>query len=272
MSCCGNTVLGEFRYGILPRKQVFHAAPFKGIYCIFRQNSMLQFLKKIIVIFIITNGHYWILWSEEGSSLGGLRISGDESTSVYDYRCVRNLGIDINNAEAPQHYARIENDSNYYTIDVSYINPAALRREADNGTNLPFGNEKSQSNRPFREFDVRHDNENGLIAWSDIEGYIENNQDYMLCPDGWRVPNQREFTIMMGLIDSFLSGNGNVLIATSFSFNGEKGDDSENGNKYNFTGRPGFYYTKDQASANLALISGDAYGYIRCVRDTPSAY
>ena len=216
-------------------------------------------------------GNYWILWSEEGSSLGGLRISGDDEPT-YDYRCVRNLGIDINDEEAPQHYATIKNNSNYYTIDVSYINPAALRREADNGTNLPFGNEKSQSNRPFREFDVRYNNENRQINWSNIEGYIENNQDYMLCPYGWRVPNQREFSIMMGLIDSFLSGNGHVLIATSFSFNGEQGYDSENGNKYNFTGRPGFYYTKYDASANLALISGDASGYIRCVRDTPSAY
>ena len=61
---CGKSrcrALGEFRYGILPRKQVFHAAPFKGIYCIFRQNLMIQFLRKTIVIFIITNSHYWIL-------------------------------------------------------------------------------------------------------------------------------------------------------------------------------------------------------------------
>ena len=217
-------------------------------------------------------GNYWILWSEEGSSLGGLRISGDQSTPVYDYRCVRNLGIDINNAEAPQHYASIEDNGNYYTIDVGYINPAALRREADNGINLPFGNEKSQSNRPFRKFDVRFNNQNGQIAWSDIENYIDDGKDYMLCPDGWRVPNQREFSIMMGLIDSFLSYDGNVLIATSFSFNGEQGYDNENGDDYNFTDRPGFYYTKSSASANLALISGDAYGYIRCVRDTPSAY
>ncbi len=60
-----------------------------------------------------TGGNYWIIWAEEGASLGGLRIRGDDEYEdaqgqplPYDYRCVRNLGIDIAEKESTRALCR----------------------------------------------------------------------------------------------------------------------------------------------------------------------
>lgn len=218
-------------------------------------------------------GQYWILWAEEGASLGGLRISGDDKYNdsqgealPYDYRCVRNLGIDIAEEEAPQHFAEISNrfdngNRDYYTIDVSVINSRALRSSPDDGINLPFDNERSQNNTPFISFDVRTENDRYEMNWIEMRDNINNNINP--CPSGWRVPNQREFLIMMSFGNNLGLGTGDyddLAIATSFSFCGVA---SYGDNRY------GFYYD----SGNLRLAEGNPSPIkIRCVRDTQSAY
>ena len=215
-------------------------------------------------------GQYWILWAEEGASLGGLRISGDDKYNdsqgkalPYDYRCVRNLGIDIAEEEAPQHFAEISNRFNngnldYYTIDVSVINSRALRSSPDDGINLPFDNERSQNNTPFISFDVRTENDRYEMNWIEMRDNINNNINP--CPSGWRVPNQREFLIMMSFGNNLGLGTGDyddLAIATSFSFCGVA---SYGDNRY------GFYYD----SGNLRLAEGNPSPInIRCVRDNP---
>ncbi len=218
-------------------------------------------------------GQYWILWAEEGASLGGLRISGDDKYNdsqgealPYDYRCVRNLGIDIAEEEAPQHFAEISNrfdngNRDYYTIDVGFINSRALRSSPDDGINLPFDNERSQNNTPFISFDVRTENDRYEMNWIEMRDNINNNINP--CPSGWRVPNQREFLIMMSFGNNLRLGTGDyddLAIATSFSFCGVAPFAD---NRY------GFYYD----SGNLRLAEGNpSHINIRCVRDTPSAY
>ena len=213
-------------------------------------------------------GQYWILWAEEGASLGGLRISGDDKYNdsqgealPYDYRCVRNLGIDIAEEEAPQHFAEISNrfnngNLNYYTIDVSVINSRALRSSPDDGINLPFDNERSQNNTPFISFDVRTENDRYEMNWIEMRDNINNNINP--CPSGWRVPNQREFLIMMSFGNNLRLGTGyydDLAIATSFSFCGVAPFAD---NRY------GFYYD----SGNLRLAEGNPSPIkIRCVRD-----
>ena len=209
-------------------------------------------------------GEYWVLWAEEGASLGGLRKDGDENTkNDYDYRCVRNLGIDIAEEEAPQHFAKISNrvdngDRDFFTIDVSVINSRALRTSPDDGISLPFDNERSQNNTPFRSFDVRTDNDRSGMDWTDMRDNINSNINP--CPTGWRVPNQREFLIMMSFGDDLNLGNPALAIATSFSFCGVPPLYGDN--------RYGFYYL----NGNLMLATGNATMNLRCVRDTPSAY
>ena len=208
-------------------------------------------------------GQYWILWAEEGSSLGGLRVGGDEkdyndannNALPYDYRCVRNLGIDIAEKKAPEHFAKIsgkiENEnSDYYTIDVSVINTRALRSSPDDGINLPFDDERSQNNTPYKKFDVRTENALVGLYWDTMETNIKDNTNP--CPTGWRVPNQREFAIMIGFDELGLKGN--LAIATSFSFRNTGLFDNS---------RRGFYFEYP----NLRLADSNAFVYFRCVRD-----
>lgn len=218
------------------------------------------------------NTNFWILWSEEGASWGKLHGGGDENTTTYDYRCIRNLGIPIDDyTTPPSHYAEISTlhydaGRSYYTIDVGVINSRALRSAPDDGDFLPLDHERSQNNQPFRSFDVLSsdypDNGDG-ITWTEMRDKIDAHDNTDICPEGWRPPNQREFLIMMSLIDL----SGNLGIATTFSFDGV--------GLYTSSNRYGFLYT----SPNLRLYN-DAYNdntsstalYFRCVRDTPSAY
>ena len=219
--------------------------------------------------------NFWILWSEEGASWG--LLSGDENgkqKNEFDYRCIRNLGIDIAEAEAPQHYAKLASSSGEaHTIDVSAVNSLALRSTSDaqergeQNRYIPFDHERSQNNRPYSSFDVRKVVVPSGLTWLQMQSLINSNGNP--CPNGWRVPNQREFLIMMSLQDDIGLNdgrNGKYLgIATYFSFKDMGGYDGT---------RHGFMYD----GSNLVLIGGPSFGItdddgypvtysFRCVRD-----
>lgn len=215
------------------------------------------------------NTNFWILWSEEGASWGKLHGGGDENTTTYDYRCIRNLGIPIDDyTTPPSHYAEISTlhydaERSYYTIDVGVINSRALRSAPDDGDFLPLDHERSQNNQPFRSFDVLSLDYGGGITWTEMRDKIDAHDNTNICPEGWRPPNQREFLIMMSLIDL----SGNLGIATTFSFDGV--------GLYTSSNRYGFLYTfpnlrlyNDASNDNTSSTSLK----FRCVRDTPSAY
>lgn len=215
------------------------------------------------------NTNFWILWSEEGASWGKLHGGGDENTTTYDYRCIRNLGIPIDDyTTPPTHYAEIsglksESGRDYHTIDVGVINSRALRSAPDNGDFLPLDHERSQNNQPFKSFDVLSLDYGAGITWTDMRDKIYANDNSNICPEGWRPPNQREFLIMMSLIDL----EGELGIATTFSFDGT--------GLYESSNRYGFLYTEP----NLRLYNdasddntSSTLLKFRCVRDTPSAY
>ena len=217
------------------------------------------------------NTNFWILWSEEGASWGKLHGGGDESTTTYDYRCIRNLGIPINDyTTPPSHYAEIstqhydyEARRSYYTIDVGVINSRALRSAPDDGDFLPLDHERSQNNQPFKSFDVLSSNYGGGITWTEMRDKIPVNDNSDICPEGWRPPNQREFLILMSLIDL----TGNLGIATTFSFDGV--------GLYTSSNRYGFLYTAPNLRLYNDASNDDTSGTLlsfRCVRDTPSAY
>lgn len=210
------------------------------------------------------DGHYWVLWAEEGASVGGLRVGGDQNTdNLYDYRCIRNLGIDISEKQAPESYAKIsggpyyENNIGYYTVDASVINSRALRSTDDEGINLPLGHERSQNNMPYKSFDVKTGNEEyyKYTTWETVQNNIASNNNP--CPEGWRVPNQREMLIMMSLSTLSL-GSTDLATATSFSFCGNDADGGMYGSD-----RYGFFYNE----GNMTLASGDPSLNVRCVRD-----
>ena len=96
------------------------------------------------------NGNYIVLWAEEGATFGPLRASGDEKyyyngQEIYDYRCIRNLGVSISDEDqSVSHYASQTGYTSsefdrtvpgyadgYYTVDVGAMNSRALRSAAD---------------------------------------------------------------------------------------------------------------------------------------------
>ena len=226
------------------------------------------------------NGKYIVLWAEEGATFGPLRASGDEKyyyngQEIYDYRCIRNLGVSISDADqSVSHYAAQmgytprSNDETvpdyaggYYTVGVGAMNGRALRSASDDGRSLPMDNEQSQNNRPYRQFDVLDADRQTRYGGSTytwelmIAAYSRNINP---CPDGWRVPNQREMLILVSTVPELAWSQGDsyyIPTFTTFSFNGTSGYDSD---------RYGFLY----GGTNVFLNNGgEGDFHFRCVRD-----
>ena len=231
------------------------------------------------------NGSYIVLWAEEGATFGPLRASGDENyyyngQAIYDYRCIRNLGVSISyEDQSVSHYAAQmgytlrRNDETvpdyaggYYTVGVGAMNGRALRSASDDGRSLPMDNEQSQNIRPYRQFDVldadrqtRYGGSYWLPVYYGWENMIDAyNRNINPCPDGWRVPNQREMLILVSTVPELAWSQGDsyyIPTFTTFSFNGTPGYGSD---------RYGFLY----GGTNVFLNNGgEGNFHFRCVRD-----
>lgn len=260
---------------------------------------------------VSSSGSYtspWIIWAEEGASRGQYNDGNykDPTTGArdYKYRCIRYLGIPLDDIEdIPDDYVKVTKgyDYNYgttYTLDVSNLDYSSRRSSTDGGRELPRHYERGNdgNNQPYRAFEVlvdpqgagdvgrrwnyesAHDSESGnpkgfeeMMNYGSISG---------LCPRGYRVPNQRELMLMYTSLNNtqYLNGEAinvpwtdNYWSATRFSYNGK--------GIYQNTERPGFATN----GANMILTStswswnNDAWDYtptadnvaakVRCVRD-----
>ena len=168
-----------------------------------------------------------VLWAEEGASRGSFGSSADVITDGrYAYRCVRNLGIDIDRPDTePEDLVDVTaNGDGTYTIDLSRMNPKSLRTSSDGGIPLPDGDEKSLNNRPYTKFIVGADIYGADEPYDDVVSFYNGrplagstqagknwrNSGYWAqfqppnnpCPAGYRIPNQRELLIMSSRLTS----------------------------------------------------------------------
>ncbi len=163
-----------------------------------------------------SDGKPWVLWAEEGASKGSFSDSHSNMNGLYNYRCVRNLGISFDHPEEiPQDVVQVKDEADgYVLIDMSFMNTKA--RRSSYVTELPNHNEREDVNRPYAKFRVHKDcygypveGINGGEVnpyWGTSEsntGYKWINQynwEYYQTidpsPIGYRMPNQREFLIM----------------------------------------------------------------------------
>ena len=201
----------------------------------------------------------WVLWSEEGASVGRKFGNNKDSEGVngeyYSYRCLRNLGLPLNKPDQePEDLVKVYQTSNGgYQIDLSNMNVNSRRTNLE--TELAAHNERQSDNRPYACFEVHPDYfpKDGMYAWQ----YYQT-QD--VCPTGYRVPNQRELLIMSTRLPStaWAGYNGYYMSQTAFSLKGQ--------HPYN-NNRVGFIWN---TTGNFILVNGTETGVVRPVKDITS--
>lgn len=151
----------------------------------------------------------WVLWAEECAALGNYDGSSDKVGGKYAYRCIRNLGVGLDDPETEPtplipDVTAAESDGTY-VIDCTNLSEKA-RRLSREVSKLPAHNDEQPSNRPYGKFRVAANDAdyptpkidvNALNRWN-----WEDDHDWVwyqtasITPSGYRVPNLRELLIM----------------------------------------------------------------------------
>ena len=263
------------------------------------------------------DGAPWVLWAEEGASrgtYGGSDGSLDLNGRNYAYRCIRNLGIALNDVNTnPEDLIEVnDNGDGTYTIDMSRMNPKARRTNLET-VPLPAHDERDAENRPYTKFVVSKESypsENkftvrngGEATWRNRNtedeirvtydgGYAWNYyQTRNPCPEGYRVPNQRELLIMTTRMTAdmwpkdYVEASYSTWVQTGYFWEGYAEWHTTTWGPYSPTyyisqtafsmdgqapynsNRDGFLWNADNNVFMLQNNTGER-GYVRCVKDT----
>lgn len=227
----------------------------------------------------------WVLWAEEGASKGnyGSSHTNTYNGNLYAYRCVRNLGMAIDDAATPPddfvHWE--ENADGTYTFDLSRLDSRALRDYyVEGGGTYPKHDDKDRDNLPYSKFQV-----SGRLypkperSWGNWNTY---SWDYFqtanpCADDDYRVPNMRELLIFMSRIGEELknewmdmySYEGGVLGIGAYDFiyphiHSYTDFSLKNVQPYQGQGRKGYSYNSSDGSMGPGI---DNMGYTCGVRD-----
>ncbi|MBO7266091.1 MAG: DUF4906 domain-containing protein [Alistipes sp.] len=229
-----------------------------------------------------TSQKLYVYWAEEygancafdtskGTSYGSPQSGGQHVVSV---RCVRNLGMPYTSTSMPTDYLQVVDSTpnnatdSEVTIDLSYMNIAALRQTIAATGHLPYVdmNEVGENNRPYFGFYVLPNyygtGRNNTTTWyAAYQG--EQIGGTPVCPDGYRIPTQREMLIMVKALPraSWTSNNNGYLM-----YNGL----TTQANKF---GTFHYNYSNDEINmtTNNNMASSTNTAVTRCVKDNPNA-
>lgn len=229
-----------------------------------------------------TSQKLYVYWAEEygancafdtskGSYYGSPQSGGQHVVSV---RCVRNLGMPYTSTQMPTDYLQVVDSTpnnatdNEVTVDLSYMNIAALRQTIAATGHLPYVdmNEVGENNRPYFGFYVLPNyygtGRNNTTTWyAAYQG--EQIGGTPVCPDGYRIPTQREMLIMVKALPraSWTSNNNGYLM-----YNGL----TTQANKF---GTFHYNYSNDEINmtTNNNMASSTNTAVTRCVKDNPNA-
>lgn len=199
----------------------------------------------------------WVLWSEEGASVG---LKSDSEANYngeyYSYRCLRNLGLPLDSPDRiPEKLVEVKQSGGTYYIDLSRMNEKSRRDNLE--TTLAAHNEREQDNRPYQYFEVHP---NYYPQNSDVYHWTYY-QTANVCPSGYRVPNQRELLIMSTRLptEAWSGYAGHYMSQTAFSLKGQAPYDDN---------RVGFMWN---TGGNFILVNNfGEVGKVRPVKDITS--
>ena len=175
-----------------------------------------------------------IMWSSEGASMSdsdpswlkGVDGQNGVNAKVH-YRSLRNLGIgddDFNTVpdDIADVYVTEKDGKKYPTIKLKRLNPKSIRNYTQKHELVEHG-EREAANRPYSAFEVYYKNQDNSHKWSAYKEEIANGGSF--CPEGYRLPNQRELILMVSKMRNAIQSNGGwpqyTACRTSFSFYNE---------------------------------------------------
>lgn len=223
----------------------------------------------------VTSNDLYVYWAEEygancafntskGSYYGSPQSGGKNVVSV---RCVRNLGMPYTSTQMPTDYLQVVDSTpnnatdNDVSVDLSYMNIAALRQTIAATGHLPYVdmNEVGENNRPYFGFYVLPKTYTNTTWYKAYQG--EQVGGTSVCPDGYRIPTQREMLIMVKALpkaswtsSGYLMYNGLTTQAGKFgTFHYNTSNDEIN------------------MTTNNSMASSTNSAVTRCVKDNPNA-
>jgi hypothetical protein len=219
----------------------------------------------------------YIVWAEEGSSIGDLQGSTDWGRlRAWDVRCVRNLGMDDSDdadlQETATDYVQVKGTDAQPLFDLTYLNEKSIRYLGQEGVDLVYSDELSAQNRLYWQFEATSVGSPSFdaITFPDMQANIDRslgNNPY--CPKGYRLPNQREMTLMhFYCASSFWTGVSQAYTRTYYSYgmNGSNPKPTETDpNGQQKTG-----WSRDSNNIymeNSLRATGHRSTGVRCVRD-----
>ncbi|MBE6247012.1 MAG: DUF4906 domain-containing protein [Bacteroidales bacterium] len=185
-----------------------------------------------VVTHYFSNSKGQIFWAEEGAAVSpyhehGGRFSNNRKHAV---RCLRNLNVespaDQSKYIASQNdvlqvdYATVKQEGGKYVVELSGLNSNALRSYRTEM--LTRHTEREEQNKPYASFTINDeltrpsDLRNGQYTWTNIINSGKDG-DYG-CPDGYRIPSQKELILMLSKVNDTDYHNDEVLSMTRSSF------------------------------------------------------
>ena len=200
-------------------------------------------------------------------------------------RCVRNVGTydgengveDISSAPISQlpdqYYTRTDNADGTYSIHFSRMSPKALRDYSAIDFAKHF--ETSPNNRVYLEIIAQNPSDTkipdgnpdrepyGVLEdMGQIIEHIDSEGKNLYCPEGYRLPNQRELAIMsLALPSSYWSSSLNYLPSCTLYSRGKYGTNDEL-----YGGKRKLGWVKSTSKIHLP-VEGEKSTYFRCVKD-----
>lgn len=166
-----------------------------------------------------------LVWAEEGASTGD--ISGSISwgeQELWEVRCVRNLGMDDSDNADPNErvtdYVILSGTEAQPLFDLEYMNEKSIRYLGQEGMDLVYSDELSAQNRLYWQFEATSNSEEfSSISFRDMQAQLDSSMgSNPYCPEGYRLPNQRELLLMHFYCSStFWSGVSQCYSRTYYS-------------------------------------------------------